>query len=219
MPSDPPAESCLAPRRRTQAERRDLSERLLVEATLAVVVERGVSGVTFEAIGQAAGVSRGLATQRFGSKQGLIDAVIDYLHQQRDAVLIADHVADMTPLDAILYYVDSHLKSLDANVGGRAYFMLLAGAVADASAMRAAFAASHERVRQWLAEGVDRGQADGSIRAELDANGVALMVGSLLLGVSIQWLVDPAMAIAPIRRASRDTLRASLAAEPKGTAR
>ncbi len=215
MTSALPADPQLAPRRRTQAERRDLSERLLVEATLAVVAERGVSGVTFEAIGLAAGVSRGLATQRFGSKQGLIDTVIDYLHQQRDAVLLADHVADMTPIDAILYYVDSHLTSLDANAGGRAYFMLLAGAVADASAMRAAFAASHERVRAWLADALERGQAEGAIRAELDANGVALMVGSLLLGVSIQWLVDPAMAIAPIRRASRDTLRTSLAAGPK----
>jgi len=215
MPLSNAADTEVAPRRRTQAERRDLSERLLVEATMTVVAERGVGAVTFEAIGQAAGVSRGLATQRFGSKQGLINAVIDYLHARREEVLAAHHVADMPGLDAVLDYVDSHLRSLDAHAGGRAYFMLLAGAVADASSMREAFAASHERVRAWLADTVERGRADGSIRRAIDANGAALMVGSLLLGVSIQWLVDPAMDVEPIRRASLDTLRASLATDPK----
>ena len=136
----PPA----APRRRTQAERRDLSERLLVEATLSVVSEQGVNAATFEAIGRAAGVSRGLATQRFGSKQGLIDAVIAYLHARREEMLAAHHVAEMTGLDALLDYVDSHLGGLDGHHGGRAYFMLLAGAVADASAMREASSTTFE---------------------------------------------------------------------------
>ena len=75
--------------RRSQAERRDESQRSLVEATLAVVANRGVSAATFDEIGRAAGYSRGLATQKFGSKQGLIEAVIDYLHQQREAALEA----------------------------------------------------------------------------------------------------------------------------------
>ncbi len=197
--------------RRTQAERRDESQRLLVEATMAVVSQRGVSAATFEAIGQAAGYSRGLATQRFGSKQGLIDAVIDYLHQRRDEILEAAHVADMTPLDAILFYVDSHMKLIDREVDGRAYFMLLAGAVADLSSMREAFAASHERVRQWLEGVIRKGQADGSINRETDPGAVGLMIGSLLLGVSIQWLVDPTMKIEPIRKTSLATLRRSLA--------
>jgi AcrR family transcriptional regulator len=183
---------------------------------MAVVAERGVGGATFDAIGQAAGLSRGLATQRFGSKQGLIDAVIDYLHARRDELLLAAHVSDMAPLDAILYYVDSHLMFLDGNLASRAYFMLLAGAVADASSMRAAFALSHERVRLWLAAVVDRGHADGSIRSDVDADGAALMVGSLLLGVSMQWLVDPAMDVGPIRRASLRTLRGGLAADGHG---
>ena len=64
------------PARRTQAERRDESGRSLVEAAIAVVARQGVNAATFDAIGRQAGYSRGLATQRFGSKQGLIEAVI-----------------------------------------------------------------------------------------------------------------------------------------------
>ena len=104
------ADLSVVPRpRRTQAQRRDVSERLLVEATLAVVAERGVSAATFDAIGQAAGYSRGLATQRFGSKQGLIDAVIAYLHARRDELMDAAHVAEMPPLEAVLYLSLIHI--------------------------------------------------------------------------------------------------------------
>jgi AcrR family transcriptional regulator len=213
-PSDAPLSVVPRPRR-TQAERRDVSERLLVEATLSVVARQGVGAATFDAVGQAAGYSRGLATQRFGSKQGLIDAVIAYLHARRDEVMDAAHVADMEPLEAVLYYADSHLRLLDQDVSGRAYFMLMAGAVADASSMTAAFAASHDRVRLWLAERVRAGQARGAIRAGLEPDGVALMVGSLLLGVSIQWLADPMTPLGLIRRTSLALLRDSLSPQPE----
>ena len=63
--------------RRTQAERRDESQRRLLEAAAALIQERGMAAATFENIGVRAGYSRGLATQHFGSKQGLIEALID----------------------------------------------------------------------------------------------------------------------------------------------
>ncbi len=201
--------------RRTQAERRDESERNLLDATLRVVATGGVNAATFEAIGREAGYSRGLATQRFGSKRGLIDAVIAHLHQQREAVLEADHVTDMPALDAVVYYVDSHLRGLSPDYGGRAYFMMLAGAVADASSVREAFAQSHERVRRWLEALIRRGQAEGDVRRDLDPTAAALTVGSLMLGVSIQWLVDPKMDINPIRLTSIDMVRRSLSAKVK----
>jgi AcrR family transcriptional regulator len=56
--------------KRSQAERRDASERQLIEATMAVVATRGVEAATFDAIGLAAGYSRGLASQKFGSSAG-----------------------------------------------------------------------------------------------------------------------------------------------------
>ena len=63
-------------RRMTQAERRDRSERELIAAAIKVVAEQGVSAATFDMIGREAGFSRGLVTQRFGSKDGLIRALI-----------------------------------------------------------------------------------------------------------------------------------------------
>jgi len=198
--------------RRTQAERSDQSGRRLLDATANVVAEKGVSAATFEAIGRRAGYSRGLATQRFGSKQGLIEALIADLHEQQEAMLAAHHVGELSGLEALLEYVDLYLRHLRDWAATRAYFMLLAGAVADASDLRAAFERSHDRVRGKLVKLIARGQAAGDLRREVDADSAALMVGSLLLGVSIQWLVDPATDLDAIRRTSLQTLRLALAA-------
>lgn len=198
--------------RRTQAERRDESERRLLEATTRIVAEQGVAAATFEAIGRSAGYSRGLATQKFGSKQGLIEALIADLHEQQEAKLAAIHLDERPGLEALLEYVDLYLTHLGDGQAARAYFMMMAGAVADASELRAAFERSHDRVKVRLMSIVRRGQAAGDLRPGLDAEATALMVGSLLLGVSVQWLVDPDVDLDAIRRTSLATLRLAFAA-------
>ena len=195
--------------RRTQAERREDSERGLVKAAISVTAERGVSAATFEAVGERGGYSRSLVTRRFGSKQGLIDAVIRYLHDRRAALAAERGVDRMPGLDALLADTDLYLRSLSGKGELKAYFMWLSAAVADASSLRAAFARAHEQVRMRLRDYVQRGQAEGCIRSDLDADAAALMVGSLQLGLSMQLLVDPTMNLDPIRETSLATLRLS----------
>jgi AcrR family transcriptional regulator len=194
-------------RRRTQAQRRDESERGLVKAAIAVVSKDGVSAATFEAIGQRGGYSRGLVGQRFGSKLGLIEAVIAYLHDQRET-LATGHPLDALPgLEALATYVDLYLQRLSHLGEIQAYFRLLCWAVADISAFRSAFAAEHDRIGERFEGWIRRGQVEGQVRPDVDANAAALMVGSQLLGLSIQMLIDPAMDIDPIRLAYGAALR------------
>jgi AcrR family transcriptional regulator len=186
-------------RRRTQAERRDESERGLVTAAVAVVSEEGVSASTFEAIARRSGYSRGLVGQRFGSKLGLIEAVIAYLHDGRDNSAASDRLDRMPGLEALLAYAGHYLQRLSHMGEVQAYFRLLCWAVADISAFRSAFAAEHDRIGQRLEGWVRRGQSEGQIRQDLDPTAAALMIGSQLLGLSIQVLIDPAMDLNPIR--------------------
>lgn len=202
----------LSRRRRSQAERRDESERLLVEATLKIVAERGVSAATFEEIGKEAGLSRGLASQRFGSKRGLIEAVIAYLHAKRETILQAERIDQMPAFDAVARYINGHLRAQEEEQGGPAYFMLLAATVADATALRELFAASHERVRVRLVALLKHGQTRGEIRRDIDPDACALTIGSLLLGASIQRLVNPSTDLEPIRAEAISILKRALTA-------
>ena len=58
-------------------------------------------------------------------------------------------------------------------------------------------------------------EQERAIRADLDPDAAALMVGSLLLGLSVQCLVDPDIDLDPIRETSLAMLRLSFAAQPQ----
>ncbi len=198
--------------RRTQAERSAASEQSLLQAAAELIAEGGLNAATFEAVGARAGYSRGLATQKFGSKQGMIEALVGWLQQRSDVVMEAGDIDTRSGFDAIIGYVDSYLANLNENVELRAYFVLLSGAVADRNAADSVFSETHHWVESRIEAFVARGHDDGTIRRELNPNAVALMVGSLLLGLSTQMQIDPSMDIAPIRATILQTLRTAFAA-------
>jgi len=75
MPAKPEhAATVAAPKRirRTQAERRAESERLILEAAIRTIGQKGSAQTTLAEVGIAAGYSRGLPAHVFGSKDNLI---------------------------------------------------------------------------------------------------------------------------------------------------
>lgn len=201
--------------RRTQAQRRDESERLLVEAMLEIVSAQGVSAATFEEIGRKAGVSRGLATQHFGSKRGLIAAVIAHLHRKREEALQSVMTERTTPFQGVILYIKSHLLAQEREQDGRAYFMLLASTVADATMHRELFATSHHRVREHLHRLLEAAQKAGEISESVDCDATALTIGSLLLGASMQKLVDPNTTLEPVAKAATTILNNTVSPQRK----
>jgi AcrR family transcriptional regulator len=75
LPTAPPA-------RRTQEERRNTMRGVLLEATIAVLVEQGYRGTTTLAVERRAGVSRGARIHHFSNKAALLAGVADYLYDQ-----------------------------------------------------------------------------------------------------------------------------------------
>ena len=65
-----------AKQRMTQAERTALSDARMLEAAKALIVEHGTHNTTLREVGERAGYSRGLASNRFGSKEGLFDQLV-----------------------------------------------------------------------------------------------------------------------------------------------
>src|SRR5262245_42445622 len=71
--------------RRTQAERRARTQRLLLDATLASLAELGYSGTTTLEVERRAGVSRGARIHYYPSKADLLAGAIDDLYLQLSA--------------------------------------------------------------------------------------------------------------------------------------
>ncbi len=188
--------------RQTQAERREESERRLLDALIDIIAEDGVAAITFDAVGKRAGLSRGLASARFGSKAGMVAALIDYLHNRRSEALKALDTDAMTGRQALECYVRSHFDELIDRPNMRAYFALAASAAADGSEFRPAFVRSHERARDMLADMVQRGQADGSVPAGLSPVATGTVIGAMLFGAAIHNIIDSQADLAAMRDAS-----------------
>ena len=199
------------PIRRTQAERRIQSEGALLHAAIDLIAAQGVSAVTFEALGRVGGFSRGLAGLRFGSKARLIETVLHQLHEEQDALVDHHRFDDRPGLDAILDYVALALSDMMRGNRGRAYFRLLSWSVAEAHDSRSAFATVHRRVADRFARWIATGQREGAIRAAIDPAAMAITIGGLMLGLSIQCLVDESSDADALRAATLATLRTSLA--------
>src|ERR1043165_2062786 len=85
MTSRPAVEEPVERPRRSQAQRTALSEDRLLGAALLLISERGYDRTTLQAIGDAAGYSRGLVSHRFGSKEGLLWALLERMFGHWDA--------------------------------------------------------------------------------------------------------------------------------------
>lgn len=69
--------------RRTQAERSATTQRLLLDATVACLVELGYGGTTTSAVAERAGVSRGAQLHHYGTRQRLMGAAVEHLAARR----------------------------------------------------------------------------------------------------------------------------------------
>ena len=196
------------PVRRTQAQRREESERRLLEAAAEVIAAEGYLACTLERVGTAAGFSRGLASRKYGSKDGLIEAVIwrvsAHVHEQADAAI----AGIPCPLDQVLALADRFVELVQRDISVRAYFVLFSAMIANRLETRAVFEEVQQRFGARIEELVVAGQAQGEIAPALPPQHLAFMVGCLLAGISI----ETAMGYATTGGSSADALRSDLGA-------
>ena len=101
--------SAQATNRLTQAERTEISDQRMFEATVTLVNEYGAAKTRLSEVGLAAGYSRGLASHRFGNKENLFAFVVrqvgeNWLMQLKSAV------GNAVGLKALELAIDQHYR-------------------------------------------------------------------------------------------------------------
>ncbi|XSC47531.1 TetR/AcrR family transcriptional regulator [Bradyrhizobium sp. RDT10] len=69
-------------KRRTQSERREATRKLILDATVDVMVSLGIAGMRMEDVERKAGVSRGALLHHFSTKQDLVLAAFEYVNER-----------------------------------------------------------------------------------------------------------------------------------------
>ena len=182
----PPAASA----RRKQAERSALSDRRMTDAAVELLVGQGLDGTTLAGIGRAAGYSRGLASQRFGSKAGLLRNVLKRASQEwlRRLDLAVGGKVGLEALEAALDSQVGFIREAPNDV--RAMYLLWFQSIDPGAEYRPNVAEVHRRQRETVAGWIRQGRARGLVATTADPATLAEYYCAAVAGIVFHWLVN-----------------------------
>lgn len=164
----------------------------LIAAASELFAERGYNNTSMQAIGEAAGISRGSISWHFGSKEGLLWAVVEESFGRWEGGTLVADVGDATGLEAIRRGIASHQRFITGqDAAQRLFFVLLFEALGTRGDLQPRFAALYEALRDRTEEWVAGGLARGEIRTDLAPRLIVTTLIAALGGLAYQELVDP----------------------------
>lgn len=207
--------------RRTQAERRNRSEEALLDAAAELIAERGVERASLASIGGRAGVSRGLPTHHFGSKDALIARLAERTQERISESMRATverqsrRLEELSGLDTVHLTVDSYLELFERPDNYERALLVMWGSTFPSLSSVEGMVDAERRSYDGLSEVIVSGQRDGSIRTDADPIAVAVLILGMIRGVASLQLTDSNITdMTSVRRTCHDWVTRSLAARP-----
>lgn len=177
---------------RTQEERKADTRARLLAAAAALFADHGVDAVSVDAVAQAAGRTSGAVYAHFGSKQGLLVALLESLQDSSLALLLAEVAVRRSPEEQLRAVWD-HASGTDG--GGwdllqQELWLRAARDPAAAAVLRRRAARAREysarQLAAWTHQVGAEPVADATDPAEL-----AVLVRALVVGLAVQRRLEP----------------------------
>jgi AcrR family transcriptional regulator len=177
--------------RTQQARKADTRERLL-SAAAQLFAEHGIDAVSVDAVAEAAGRTSGAVYDHFGSKQGMLLALLDDWKQSLVTVIAAEFelasgVEDRLRAVAANVIVDPSEETRRLLLLERELWLRAARDPEVADALRARAREAHER----MARGFGSWIADGIIDPVSPPDTLATVFQALVVGMEMQHRIDP----------------------------
>ncbi len=180
------------PRPTLKQARAERTRQRLLDTAVELFARKGSLETTFDAISEASGISRGSIRFHFGSKEGLLFAVVDRVFAEWENDVMTPLLVEGEGPTSFGSAVESHAEMSDTNPAvGRLFFVLLFEALGPRPELRPRFAALYERFRTFCRAWVKAGQANGTVAGHVKADDVATLILGALGGIHYQWHLDP----------------------------
>jgi AcrR family transcriptional regulator len=178
--------------RKTQEERKAETRARLLAAAAELFAEQGIDAVSVDAVAHCAGRTSGAVYAHFGSKQGLLLALLESWKNSVLTVLLAEVAVSASPDDELAAVWENVAPGVDE---GSARWSLLEHELW-LRAARDPEVAAVLRARDVEARRFSAGQLAGwtarvGARPAADPEQLAVLVKALLNGLAIQQRIDP----------------------------
>jgi AcrR family transcriptional regulator len=177
----------------TQEQRKAETRARLLDAAATLFAEKGIDAVSVDAVSEAAGRTSGAAYAHFGSKQGLLLALLDQWSHSLVTVIAAQF--------ELAHSVEDRLRAVAADVITdptdetrrlllleRELWLRAARDPEVARTMRARAREAHA----WLTKGFARWIADGLVDSTVPPDQLATVFRAVVIGLEAQHRIDPA---------------------------
>jgi len=193
-----------------------------MDAAAELVAERGVEGATLADIGGRAGVSRGLATHHFGSKNALVARLARRAQQGIASAMLAKldrqsrHVEDLSGLDIVHLTVDSYLELFEDPTPDQRALLVVWGSTFPSHSSLEGMVEAERRSYVGLSEVIADGQSDGSIRPDIEPSAAAVLVLGMIRGTAALLLTDSGLTdMTSVRKTCSAWIDSALARDPR----
>lgn len=176
---------------RTQADRNEHSRRVLLDATREIIATEGFRAVTGARLQAASGLSRGLVSYYFGSKEGLVLALIDKIEDgfKTQYHPVRESVDGFTGIASVF---DVYLSRIGVDASTALAMVYIAtDSASSGNVISDKMKAAYADLRELFVHLVHKGQEDGSIDPTISHGPISVVLESMLRGVVLQYLVDP----------------------------
>ncbi len=177
----------------TQPERTAAARAAIVAAAIDVLGSEGHRALTNTRLQEASGHSRGLVGYHFGSREKLLEAVVDSIRDDFIADLVrSPQVESLAGLQATVRLVDTYLRELVRDPRRNlATLVLTVASIREMPNLQTSIRRLNDGLRRGVGDLLARGLEDGSIRADTELAAAAVTIVSMLRGTTIQWLAVP----------------------------
>ncbi len=185
--------------RRTQEERRNESDARIIAAAIELFASQGYRQTTLIQIGQTAGYTGTLISNRFGSKEKLLRAVLAHILDRfypdpenaggsRAGNMETTPTADVQ----LLGFIERYLMDVnDRQSRIRALHVIIGEALGGMPQVHDQIVKVNRAFRRHVEGYIVHGIGTGVFRADLDPAEAAVIIVGLLRGVTMQALAEP----------------------------
>ena len=200
----------------TDAQRETRRQQIL-DAALICFSRDGFHNTTTADIVRESGVSQGTLYLYFATKEDIIVALADDRHQA-EAFLRTLAQAEQDPVEGLSVLLELHGQSLS---DPHRVAMRRVGVQGWAEALRnptvlASITGNINIVRHEIIRLIERGQAAGQIRSEVEPDALARVLIAIFQGLSLQACLGDKADLSGVGRLMREMIRSTLLTDPRG---
>jgi AcrR family transcriptional regulator len=173
-----------------QHERRRASDARMLRAAMKIIAQKGAAGASLAEIGVAAGFSRGLPAERFGTKLALLNAVMDFM-EGWFAERLREAVGNRTGLEAVRARIDANIDSACASpVATAALYSLFVESLCAIPELQPRIRALSASFHRGFCGHLRQARRGGELRAGVDCAKMANILVGMLRGMIIESLLE-----------------------------